>query len=69
MWPMRPATSMVPASPARAALAAKAAIVNFGTESPAWAAAFGLSEQEADHFARIWQLDLEAERLYFDDLL
>ena len=33
------------------------------------AAAFGLSEQEADHFARIWQLDLEAERLYFDDLL
>jgi len=33
------------------------------------AAAFGLSEQEADHFARIWQLDLDAERLYFDDLL
>ena len=33
------------------------------------AAAFGLSEQEADHFARIWKLDLEAEMLYFDALL
>ena len=41
------------------------------------AADFGLNEQEADHFARIWKLDLDAERLYkakisqttFDDLL